>query len=73
VMEEDDVFMPYVSLHRLVRGRGISPPSVERTILRLQELGYRAHKTHFDSKGVKTDAPTSVILDVSRELDGRTA
>lgn len=45
-----------------------SPPRLDRFIEVLREIGYRATRTHFHPRGIKTDAPTQDCLRVFREL-----
>lgn len=68
--EEDEITLPYIDLHRLVRGLGISPPSSLGLVLRLRQRGYRASQTHFDGKGIKTDAPVAEVVGAAREMVG---
>ena len=44
------------------RERG-SPPKLERFLERLRHDGYRAARTHFHPRGVRTDAPFDAVLD----------
>lgn len=48
------------------RERG-SPPKLSRFFEGLREIGYRAARTHFHSRGVKTDAPYADLIRVFRE------
>ncbi|MEM0121034.1 MAG: hypothetical protein QW688_06330 [Thermoprotei archaeon] len=68
---EDDVTLPYISVHRLVKGLGVSPPSTQRLIMRLRAQGYAASATHFDPKGIKTDAPLNQVVDTIRHIGGK--
>lgn len=73
LIEEDEVTLPYIDLHRLVRGRGLSPPGTQEVVSKLRGRGYKASRTHFDGRGIKTDAPMSVVLECVREFSAGTA
>jgi tRNA (guanine26-N2/guanine27-N2)-dimethyltransferase len=70
---EDQIVLPYVNLHVLVRGSATSPPSTQRLVFMLRQLGYRASPTHFDPKAIKTDAPQAKILECAASLSNKTA
>ena len=44
-----------------------SPPRVADLLGALEDFGYRAARTHFDPRGVKTDAPPEDVLRAFRE------
>ena len=58
----------FVTTDELAAGERHSPPRLDRFIEGLQEIGYRATRTHFHPRGVKTDAPSQDIVRMFREL-----
>jgi len=51
----------FVSTDDLARRLRGSPPRLDRFLDALRAMGYRAARTHFDPRGVKTDAPMGDI------------
>ena len=47
--------------HRFCKALRITPPPIDRTILKLQEAGFQASRTHFFGTSFKTDAPLEGI------------
>jgi tRNA (guanine26-N2/guanine27-N2)-dimethyltransferase len=70
--DEDEVTLPYVNTHKLVKGSGVSPPSTQRLIIKLRSQGYEANPTHFDPKAVKTNAPLTQLMEAARSIGGKT-
>ena len=61
-------FPPYFfSVHLASKILKISPPPVKVVVKALKENGWRAAQTHFDSLGVKTDAPFLSFLSAVKE------
>src|SRR5207245_5407817 len=58
----------FVTTDELAAAERHSPPRLDRFIEGLQEIGYRATRTHFHPRGVKTDAPSQDIVRMFREL-----
>jgi len=58
----------FVTTDELAAAERHSPPRLDRFIEGLREIGYRATRTHFHPRGVKTDAPSRDIARVFREL-----
>ena len=50
--------------HALARRNGLEVRKVSEVIERLENLGYRASRTHFSPTAVKTDAPFEVVLEL---------
>jgi tRNA (guanine26-N2/guanine27-N2)-dimethyltransferase len=72
VYDEDEVTLPYINIHRFVKGSGVSPPSTQRLIMKLRAQGYKANHTHFDPKAVKTNAPLTELMKAARSIGGKT-
>ena len=56
----------YYDLHYISKSMKTSVPKVERVISSLQELGFRASRTHLCTTGVKTDAGIKEIVKLVR-------
>ena len=46
-------------------------PSTDNVLLCLQENGFEAFPTHFNSRGVKTNAPSSVVQELVKDLSSK--
>jgi tRNA G26 N,N-dimethylase Trm1 len=58
---EVDAPPTYYVVDRISDKLGSSAPPKSDVIQRLLNLGYRAVPTHFNSRGVKTDAPAKIV------------
>jgi len=58
----------FVTTDELAAGERHSPPRLDRFIDGLREIGYRATRTHFHPRGVKTDASPQDTVRVFRKL-----
>jgi len=58
----------FVTTDELAAGTHRAPPRLDRFIEGLRAIGYRATRTHFHPRGVKTDAPPGDYLRMFREL-----
>ncbi len=58
----------FVTTDELAAGEHHSPPRLDRFIEGLRAVGYRATRTHFHPRGIKTDAPAQDYLRVFRDL-----
>lgn len=58
----------FVTTDELAAGTHHAPPRLDRFLEGLRAIGYRATRTHFHPRGVKTDAPPGDYLRVFREL-----
>ncbi|MGI0148190.1 MAG: methyltransferase [Thermoplasmata archaeon] len=67
IQEEADLPPFFVTTDELaMRERG-SPPKLDRFLEGLREIGYRAARTHFHPRGVRTTAPYADVVRVFRE------
>lgn len=53
---------PFVDLHILCDMHGLAPPSNNRVIEHLKEIGHKVARTHFRPTAIRTDAPMQEIL-----------
>ncbi|OGS48489.1 MAG: hypothetical protein A3K68_08105 [Euryarchaeota archaeon RBG_16_68_13] len=56
----------FVSTDELARRLRASPPRIGRFVEALRSTGFQAVRTHFDPRGVKTDAPAEEVLRIFR-------
>ncbi len=64
LLEESIEAPPYYQLDEMASKMGASSPPVKRIVEALRERGYRASRTHFDPKGIKTDAPYRLLMEM---------
>jgi len=53
----------FYNYHRLAKHWRISPAPIDDVIHRIRDAGHQASRTHYDGRGIKTDAPLSVLRD----------
>lgn len=53
----------YYDTHFLSRVTGKAPPSLNKLISSLNSLGYKASRTHFEAKGIRTNAEYEILID----------
>jgi tRNA (guanine26-N2/guanine27-N2)-dimethyltransferase len=68
LLEEYDMPISYYLIDDIASKLKISTPSIQIVIEKLKELGYKASRTHFNAKGIKSNAPYEVILNVIKKL-----
>lgn len=57
----------FFKLDELARRTKHSPPKLQAMVAKLAEGGFSASRTHFDPKGVKTDAPLGELLQLYKD------
>lgn len=62
LQKEIDLPPFFVTTDDIARRLRASPPKLERFLEALRKAGFRAERTHFHTRGVKTDAPHDVIV-----------
>ena len=68
IMAEAPITKPYYRVDRLCSWLHLNMPKLSKIIEVLQSKGYRATRTHFDPRGIKTDAPHSIVVDTVLRL-----
>jgi len=68
LVAECSIVKPYIRIDKLCSFIGMSMPSPSRVVEALREAGYRAARTHFDPRSVKTEAPFHVLVETVRRL-----
>lgn len=62
IVRESEVGQPwYYAIPALCRRLKMNVPGIEGLIIILSQKGYEASRTHFDSQGIKTNAPVEVV------------
>lgn len=54
----------YYDVHKLCQRYGLKIPKFRAIINRLQNVGYKAERTHFSNKGIKTDATLKDLIKI---------
>ncbi len=62
--DEYSINTPYYRYDKLFGMYKVNMPPINTFIEKLRELGYRAYRTHFDPRGIKTDAPYDELVKV---------
>lgn len=64
-LNENEMPISYYNIHKLCQTLNLSTvPKIESIINRVNELGYRCSRTHFDSLSIKSDLDFPTIKDV---------
>ncbi len=67
--EEAGLQLPYYyTVSEIAQRAGTCEVSPRKLVVALRELGYKACQTHFDPKGVKTNADLEALVKISRTL-----
>ena len=53
----------FYNYHRLAKHWRISPSPIDDVIAAIRDAGHQASRTHYDGRGIKTDAPLPVLRD----------
>lgn len=64
VQKETEAPVTYFVTDKISDKLGLRVPAMERVMVQLKKAGYQASLTHFNSRGVKTDALASLVRDV---------
>ncbi len=64
---ESDMPPFFVTTDEIAAQERSSPPKLGRFLAGLEDIGYRATRTHFHPRGVKTDAPPKDVVRVFRD------
>lgn len=62
VKEESNAPVTYYVIDKICDKIGIPIPPVKDVINHIREMGFTATRTHFHSRGIKTDAPSSIVI-----------
>jgi len=68
LLKECSIDSPYITTEILSKATRLNEVSAKIIVENLVKKGYRASLTHFDSKGFKTNAPYSIILELIKAL-----
>jgi tRNA (guanine26-N2/guanine27-N2)-dimethyltransferase len=68
--EEASAPMTYFVVDKLSRKLGLPSPSIQAFINSLRERGYQAVQTHFNTRGIRTNAPALTLHKLLKEVSG---
>lgn len=68
---EYEINTPYYRLDKLCKIAGVNMPQRSKMIGALKELGYRASATHFDPRGIRTNASLNEILSALQKISAQ--
>ncbi len=63
LLDEELPTPAFYNYHRLAKLWHTSPSPMENVIAAIHDAGYQASRTHYDGRGIKTDAPLHVLRD----------
>ncbi len=65
--EEVEAPITYFVLDKISKKLALSVPPVRSVLKKLRERGFEASRTHFNSRGIKTNAPALAVIEVLKE------
>ena len=65
---ENEHVLFYCDIHKLCQQHGLKIPKFEILQDKLRERGYKAERTHFSYKGIKTDAKLKELIEIISRL-----
>ena|SRR3989304_3416437 len=68
-LEEADMPPAYYNVDNISSKLNVATPSISLIIESLRDSGYLASRTAFNFKGIKTNAPISIITEIVRQLN----
>jgi len=68
VYDETGLLPTYYVLDKMCSRLGINVPSVEKVMNALNSKGFKTVKTHFNSRGVKSEASARIVAETLKEL-----
>jgi tRNA (guanine26-N2/guanine27-N2)-dimethyltransferase len=68
IREESEAPVTYFAVDKICDKLNIPVPSVSSVLEKLKEQGFEAIRTHFNSRGFRTDAPSSRVMEAITEL-----
>ncbi len=64
---EVDAPISYYVIDKISDKIGLPTPPLKNVIENIRSIGFRAIRTHFNSRGVRTDAPSSIVVEAVKE------
>jgi tRNA (guanine26-N2/guanine27-N2)-dimethyltransferase len=71
VRKEAEAQVTYYTVDRICDKLNLPVPSLANVLDRIKESGFQAVPTHFNSRGIRTDAPTDTVKKVISELSNQ--
>lgn len=70
IKEEASAPATYYVIDKICDRIGAPTPPLKSVIDYIREMGFKAVRTHFHGRGIKTDAPASLVVEVVKKLTG---
>ncbi|MEM2026607.1 MAG: tRNA (guanine(10)-N(2))-dimethyltransferase [Candidatus Bathyarchaeia archaeon] len=67
IKEETDAPITYYVTDKICEKIKAPTPPIRKVINNIKDMGFRASRTHFHSKGIKTDAPSSIVIEAVKK------
>jgi tRNA (guanine26-N2/guanine27-N2)-dimethyltransferase len=67
IRDEADAPTSYYVIDKISDRIGLPTPSLKYVIENIRSMGFKAVRTHFNSRGVKTDAQSSIVIKAVKE------
>lgn len=68
LLNEYNIITPYYRLDRLYSTLKMNIPPINKVIKNIRDSGYLAYRTHFDPRGIKTNAPYEELLEILKNI-----
>lgn len=68
---ESDALVSYYVIDKLCDALSLPVPPAKRVVEALRKEGFQAYRTHFNYKGIRSDAPASKISAILHKLTNR--
>jgi tRNA (guanine26-N2/guanine27-N2)-dimethyltransferase len=68
IREESEAPVTYFAVDKICDKLNLPVPSQSSVLEKLKEQGFEAVRTHFNSRGFKTNAPSNSIMETITEL-----
>jgi tRNA (guanine26-N2/guanine27-N2)-dimethyltransferase len=70
IKNEMDASVTYYVTDKISGELNLPPPALTKIVSSLEKAGFQAVPTHFNTKGIKTNAPAEVVKDVVSKIAG---
>jgi tRNA (guanine26-N2/guanine27-N2)-dimethyltransferase len=67
IMDEADAPVSYYVIDKISERAGLPTPPLKNVIENIRSMGFKAVRTHFNSRGLKTDAQSSIVIKAVKE------
>ncbi len=67
IIDEADAPVSYYVIDKISERAGLPTPPLKNVIENIRSMGFKAVRTHFNSRGLKTDAQSSIVIKAVKE------